>query len=226
MRFRDDIDLDNTWVVSDTHFGHENIVPFCHRPLDHEQVMIAEWRATVPEDATVLHLGDLCYKGNAFFKHIVAKELTGARKLLIRGNHDKGSRSFYRDCGFQEVKPFKLGISPAFGDLYRVDPIWADSKEPLPPHSEWVVSFSHYSMDKYNWEPNHWRIHGHIHNNGYTRDGFVPFLKNHINLSVEQTKYRPVNLGVLLRAVLLGVFPESTEEQLAEAKERKEQHRE
>jgi hypothetical protein len=28
----------NTWVVSDTHFGHQNIVGFCHRPLDHEQV--------------------------------------------------------------------------------------------------------------------------------------------------------------------------------------------
>jgi calcineurin-like phosphoesterase family protein len=81
---RDDIDPENTWVVSDTHFGHQNIVGFCHRPLDHEQAMIAEWRAHVPEDATVVHLGDLCYKGNAFFKNIVAPELTGSRKLLVR----------------------------------------------------------------------------------------------------------------------------------------------
>ena len=73
MKFRDDIDPANTWVVSDTHFGHDNIVGFCHRPEDHEQVMIAEWRKEVPDDATVLHLGDLCYRSNARFKHLVAK---------------------------------------------------------------------------------------------------------------------------------------------------------
>ena len=133
-KVRDDIDPENTWVVSDTHFGHSNIVGFCHRPEDHEQVMIAEWRAHVPDDATVLHLGDICYRSN---------------------------------------------------DL---------------------------------------RVHGHIHNNGYSRDEFVPFLLNHINLSVEQTKYRPVNLKLLLDAVLLGQFPETSGEQLAEAAARKEAH--
>jgi calcineurin-like phosphoesterase family protein len=54
---------------------------------------------------------------------------------------------------------------------------------------------------------NDWRLHGHIHNNGYSRDEFVPFLKNHINLSVEQTKYRPVNLKLLLEAAILGRLP-------------------
>lgn len=67
------------------------------------------------------------------------------------------------------------------------------------------------------------RLHGHIHNNGYTRDGFVPFLRQHINLSVEQTKYRPVNLKLLLDAALLGEYPETTMEQLAEAAERRNQ---
>jgi calcineurin-like phosphoesterase family protein len=67
------------------------------------------------------------------------------------------------------------------------------------------------------------RIHGHIHNNGYTRDAFVPFLKQHINLSVEQTKYRPVNLKLLLDAYLYGEYPETTEEQLADARARKEE---
>jgi calcineurin-like phosphoesterase family protein len=62
----------------------------------------------------------------------------------------------------------------------------------------------------------HWRIHGHIHNNGYY-DGrsaadhrLVPFLKNHINLSCEMTKYQPVNLALLLDAVLLGRLPDGS----------------
>lgn len=223
MKFRDDIDPANTWVVSDTHFGHENIVGFCHRPLDHEQVLIAEWRAAVPDDATVLHLGDLCYRANARFKHLVAKELTGARKLLILGNHDRQRFSFYRDSGFKIVKPFALKISANNGGLLE-----------FPATDFYVVSFSHYPWsDQEEGRPMNTsleggmdiRLHGHIHNNGYSRDAFVPFLRNHINLSVEQTKYRPVNLKLLLDAYLLGQFPETTQEQLDEARARKEGNR-
>lgn len=217
MKFRDDIDPATTWIVSDTHFGHENIVGYCHRPLDHDQVMIAEWRAHVPDDATVLHLGDLVYRGNARFKHLVAKELTGVRKLLIKGNHDHQRYSFYKACGFQIVSPFAIKYGCA--DLETLDP--------------WVVSFSHYPWSREDhpegegfvnahvipW--NYLRLHGHIHNNGYTRDGFVPFTKGHINMSVEQTKYRPVNLKLLLDSALLGVYPETTDEQHQEVRDRK-----
>ena len=97
-------------MVSDTHFGHENIVGYCSRPEDHDQVILEQWRAHVPDDATVLHLGDLCWKNNGWFEHVIAPRLTGARKLLIQGNHDKGRFSWYRRCGFQIVKPFKLAL--------------------------------------------------------------------------------------------------------------------
>ncbi len=240
MKIRDDIDPENTWVTSDQHFGHDNIVGFCHRPLDHDQVMIAEWRAQVPDDATVLHLGDLCYKGNARFKHLIAKELTGARKLLIKGNHDHQRFSYYRDCGFKIVSPFAIEwgdtarpgrptrcnacdgrINPRNDDsppCCKVCRGWGMVRKALP----WRVSFSHYAWGSEDGEisDRDLRIHGHIHNNGYTRDGFVPFLKQHINVSVEQTKYRPVNLKLLLDAALLGVYPETTPEQLEEARER------
>jgi calcineurin-like phosphoesterase family protein len=209
MKYRDDIEPENTWVVSDTHFGHDNIVGFCFRPEDHEQVMIAEWRKHVPDDATVLHLGDLAYRGNARFKHLIAKELTGARKLLIMGNHDKQRYSFYRASGFALARPFKIEYAPV-------------------PGAFWDVSFSHYPWNPQTdgpMQPHDLRIHGHIHNNGYSRDAYVPFLAGHINVSVEQTKYRPVNLKLLLDAALLGQFPETTQEQLDEAAARKEANR-
>jgi calcineurin-like phosphoesterase family protein len=219
IKYRDDIDPEKTWLVSDTHFGHDNIVGFCHRPEDHDQVMIAEWRKWIPDDATVLHLGDLAYRNNARFKHIVAKELTGARKLLIAGNHDNQRFSFYKACGFQLARPFSIPVSPMSGEIYvpHVD-------KDVTPQSKWSVSFSHYP-----WNPTEdgtmserdVRIHGHIHNNGYTRDAYVPFLRQHINLSVEQTKYRPVNLKLLLDAVLLGEYPRTTDEQLEDARARK-----
>jgi len=212
MKFRDDIDPASTWIVSDTHFGHQNIVGFCHRPEDHEQVMIAEWRKAVPDDATVIHLGDVTYRNNAFFKHVVAPELTGARKLLIIGNHDKSPYKFYRDCGFRPVRPFKLAYEPPVNSAFSTSPV--------------VVSFSHYAWgeDRDDDGPmprNEWRIHGHIHNNGYTREGFVPFLRNHINLSVEQLRYTPVNLKLLLDAAIAGEYPRTSDESLQAARDRK-----
>lgn len=224
MKFRDDIDLADTWVVSDTHFGHTNIVPFCFRPEEHEEIMIAEWRAHVPDDATVIHLGDICYGhngGNTRFRRLLSKELTGGRKFLIKGNHDRQGYSFYRDCGFRLMYPFKLGVSDSGDGVYAVDDVRVD------PQSTWTVSFSHYP-----WNPAEdgiqgpWdiRLHGHIHNNGYTRNGFVPFLRNHINLSVEQTKYRPVNLKLLLDAALLGKYDPTTDEQMQEVRDRRKEN--
>lgn len=234
MKFRDDIDPATTWVVSDTHFGHDNIVGYCARPEDHEQIMIAEWRKWVPDDATVLHLGDLAYSSNGRFKHIVAKELTGTRKLLIQGNHDRQRFSFYRAAGFSLVKPFKI----EWGALMRECKMchgegWVGGMmgETCPEcdgrqfkEYPWTISFCHYPWNETEDGPQgpfDIRIHGHIHNNGYTRDGYVPFLKNHINLSVEQTRYRPVNLKLLLDAALTGNYPETTDEQLAEARNRR-----
>jgi calcineurin-like phosphoesterase family protein len=152
--------------------------------------MIAEWRAHVPDDATVVHLGDLCYKGNAFFKNIVAPELTGARKLLVRGNHDKGRFSFYRDCGFKMSSPFSIEYEPG-APIGAVAAMWRS-----PSRTTRCASPS-------SAEP-HLHLHGHIHNNGYggKDEPFTPFSAGQINLSVEQTKYRPVNLKRLLDGCL------------------------
>ena len=222
-KFRDDIGLETTWLVSDTHFGHDNIVGFCHRPEDHEQVMIAEWRRAVPDDATLLHLGDLCYRSNARFKNLTAKELTGARKLLIAGNHDRQRFSFYRDCGFKLARPFSIRVFPNQG--YGMALTAPDDAST----AAWTVSFSHYPWsvedDGREMTDRDLRVHGHIHNNGYSRDKFVPFLRNHVNLSLEQTKYTPVNLKLLLDAVLLGQYPETTQAQLDEAAARKKEAR-
>ena len=172
-----------------------------HRVLppagDHDQLIMENWAAEVPADATVIHLGDLCYKGNAYFQHMIAPHLTGTRKLLVKGNHDGGRYSFYKKSGFKLARPFSL--------------MWGNTE----------VSFSHYpwgdplaakhdAVEERERTPipaNLLRLHGHIHNNGYTRAAFVPFLAQHVNLSVEQTKYKPINLALLLSAVIDGKVP-------------------
>lgn len=187
-----EIDPASTWVVSDTHFGHENIVGFCRRPHDHESVIMEEWAQTVPDDGTVLHLGDLSYRNNSFFKNMIAPYLTGARKFLILGNHDRQRPSFYRGSGFKIVKPFEITYT-VLG------------------YGNWNVSFSHYAL-KESINYHHIHIHGHIHNNGYggKDSSFVPFSAGQINVSVEQTHYRPVNLKKLLDGYIGGCY-EKTE---------------
>jgi calcineurin-like phosphoesterase family protein len=179
--------------------------------------MIAEWRKEVPDDATVVHLGDISYGhngGDTRFRRLLSKELTGAKKLLILGNHDRKSHKFYKDCGFKMARPFHIQYAtPNEGR-------WLEAGYP----EIHRVSFSHYPWNvKEDGAMTPWdlRLHGHIHNNGYTRDAFVPFLRQHINLSVEQTHYRPVNLKLLLDAALLGIYPETTDEQREDARERR-----
>lgn len=183
-KFRDDIDPLHTWVISDTHWNHANIIEFCHRPEGVDALMIKKWREVVPPADTVLHLGDLCWNSNAAFKQTVAPKLTGARKLLIRGNHDKHRDSFYRNCDFKLVSPFSI------------------------PYDDHIVSFSHYPWSESDelapQRRRDVRIHGHIHNNGYSRSAFVPYFQNHINVSVEMIKYRPINLKFLLDGFLYG----------------------
>ena len=80
----------NIWFTSDTHFGHENIIRYCNRPFRNAEEMNAElirrWRATVPEDGTVFHLGDFAHGGSRLWNDILSA-LPG-RKYLILGNHD------------------------------------------------------------------------------------------------------------------------------------------
>lgn len=183
------IDPASTWLISDTHFGHENIVGFCDRPDEHEEAIMRHWSEEVPPQATVLHLGDFSYRNNGYTKNIIAPKLVAKRKLLILGNHDRQRPNFYRECGFKVVKPFTIKYDTGCA------------------MDTWKVSFSHYPLASKPF-PKTVHIHGHIHNKGYggKAASFTPFSDGQINISVEQTHYSPVNLKCLLDGYLLGCY--------------------
>lgn len=87
--------MSKTWVISDTHFGHANILTFRDSSGDlirpgfknideHDQLIIDNWNSVVKPEDRVYHLGDVAIPRRGL-KFLYA--LNG-RKALIGGNHD------------------------------------------------------------------------------------------------------------------------------------------
>ncbi len=76
------------WVIADTHFGHRNIIRYCHRPFgnvyDMNETLVRNWNLKVEKDDTVYFLGDFVTRGSIGLK---ITQLHG-NKIFIRGNHD------------------------------------------------------------------------------------------------------------------------------------------
>jgi calcineurin-like phosphoesterase family protein len=95
------------WVISDTHFGHENILEYCPwrmtwaRSLaDHDAALIAAWQACVQPSDWVLHLGDFCLGPRENIAQI--RRVLPGHIILVRGNHDR-SRAAMAEAGFDAV---------------------------------------------------------------------------------------------------------------------------
>jgi calcineurin-like phosphoesterase family protein len=101
-----------TWITSDLHFGHKNIMKFCPKTRGHytdtdvmREDMIRIWNESVsPEDLTYI-LGDVAFLPAAEAVKIM-RRLNG-RKILVEGNHDRKMLNdpVFRSC-FEEVHKY------------------------------------------------------------------------------------------------------------------------
>lgn len=177
------------WVVSDTHWFHNNIVTYSGRDsqiawllgpdtakrIDHNEFMVERWNEAVGPDDRVLHLGDVYFwrnPGREKFEEEILPRLNGD-KYLILGNHDKDKPSVYERMGFKVIKPFGMKINGR------------------------QVTFDHYPLDRLVEYTGTIHVHGHIHNSGYslTDDRHdhrsTPMRLGHMNVSVEMIDYTP-----------------------------------
>ncbi len=160
----------NIFVISDTHFGHANMLTFktlagefvrpgfaCVEEMDEH--IVDRWNSTVRVQDHVYHLGDVAMRR----EHLgIVKRLNG-HKRLIPGNHDIFDVKDYLACGFQKV----------FG--MRVLDNWIMTHIPI--HPESLARFKG-------------NVHGHIHERSC-------FPGRYINVSVEAVGYTPVSLEAL-----------------------------
>lgn len=159
----------NIWVVSDTHFNHENIIKYCNRPFsdvwDMNEILIQNWNAVVKDSDIIYHLGDVYMGDGAHWFQSIAPRLRG-RKRLILGNHDNGKDQTLQKV-FQKIVLWR--VFREFGLLLSHVPV-----HPNTLNDRWPVN-----------------VHGHIHNN---ENDYGPQYRN---VSVEVIDYTPVNLESL-----------------------------
>lgn len=83
--------MSDTWFISDTHWGHANIIRYSNRPFSNVEEMNdrmrQEWNKLVKPGDTVYHQGDVAFMPFPKLKTYLWS-LNGNIKLVY-GNHDK-----------------------------------------------------------------------------------------------------------------------------------------
>ncbi len=166
----------NIWVISDTHFGHENIIKYCDRPFanskEMDDCMLTYWNETVKETDKVYHLGDV-YFGRGTGEYILPK-LKGKKRLIL-GNHDHGKDPVLH-ANFEKI------------DVWRMFSEFELLLTHVPVHTFTLGE----KLNRRGQPVNLTNVHGHIHNHKINDEKYRC-------VCVEHTNYRPVHIEELMR---------------------------
>lgn len=176
--------MPTTFLISDTHFGHEKTCSVFKRPdgsplrpfasaEEMDEAMVARWNDRVRPGDKVYHLGDVVI--NRKFLSVLAR-LNGD-KVLIRGNHDIFKLSDYTEY-FRDVRGYDVKNGMILSHV--------------PVHSDSLARFG-------------CNVHGHLHANRVMRPRGVDAKTGEILysdqidpryhcVSVEHTDYAPISL--------------------------------
>lgn len=182
--------MTDTWFISDTHFGHKNILEFekKHRPFETitemHAVMIERWNSVVKPNDIVYHLGDFCFGKD--YLHI-AMMLNGSKRLVL-GNHDNLPAASYLEY-FDKIH----------GMIYWKECVLSH----MPVHEQQLGSRTLLN------------VHGHLHSRNVKyqdaydpRDGVKDLLLtsddlNYFNVSCEQNNLIPIHRDVIEERIKL-----------------------
>lgn len=155
-------------IISDTHFGHKNILQFERKGRfndiqEHDETILSIWEKCVgslKDGDTFYFLGDFCAEGQ---EGVYADRLASCmsespcRKVMVMGNHDKTvDRQLLTEL-FDEVCDYPIYISNR-------------------------VVLSHFPCAVYSSQVN---VHGHTH-------GMELYDRNHMCASIHVNRYRPL----------------------------------
>ena len=193
----------STWIISDTHFGDEELArAFPNRPTAEEQVKMINKYAGKHDTLIILgDVGDVSY----------VRKLRAGYKILIMGNHDAGITNYqkkrmvgiyskdgwqqeeatkdmmakYPECNYFTTESFVLNSwevsakDPLFDEVYE-GPVMIAEK----------LILSHEPVDI----PWAFNIHGHIHDSKHKNDD------HHLNVCADAINYQPVNMNQFMKS--------------------------
>lgn len=174
-----------TWITSDTHFYHNNIVSFERETLNkagysyietveqYNNMVLNNINQCVHPDDTLYILGDFCFGG--FDKVREMYNSINCKVILILGNHDRYSiTEGKKRAGIQEIYE---------GPMYY-------------PASKGKIILSHYPVQEAYHNPYVFNLHGHLHGSKLSKD-----MGNFINVAMSINEFKPLNLDTLTRKI-------------------------
>ena len=176
---REFIDMTNQkiYLISDTHFDHDNIIKYCNRPFgsakEMNQSLVKNWNSTVDDFDKIFFLGDMAFGRNKKPIDYWLSKLSGD-VLYIRGNHDK------------DIISNATVLNSHYGIKYDDHQflLMHDPERP-PGYDGWI-------------------IHGDKHNNNLGEYPFVNQGNKTVNVCAELVDYTPLSLERLMRFIETG----------------------
>lgn len=198
-------ELKNTWLTSDSHFFHENILKYCNRPFgsveEMNEVLVKNWNSVVKPDDHVYHLGDFCFGNVEKWNWCLEPGRLNGHIHLILGNHDPD-------------RVFRPGTM-----LERFDSI---EFQKILIMEGWTVILNHFPFASFSNNLDHkvMQLLGHIHS-GPDGIGNVMLEGNKLqwnqyDVGVDNNKYTPVSWTQIREKLNLAMNGERAEREAAE----------
>ena len=186
MTTTNQINKSKIFFVSDTHFGHTNIIKYCNRPFNNtdemDEALINNWNAKVPKDGIVYHLGDFAWGSINYWEKI--REQLNGEIILIYGNHDEKY--------LHNERMYKL-----FKEVIPQKKIWINK---IP------IYMNHYPFlcfgGSYKGLGATWQVYGHVHSNPRSEEGLdhkrlVNCFPTQYDVGVDNNNFTPISFDEL-----------------------------
>lgn len=179
------------FFTSDTHYGHKNVLNFCHRPWENIKDMndglVDSWNRVVGHNDIVFILGDFVWFSDSRAIAKILNKLNGKHIYIILGNHDKLS-------GFKRIDTSRVTILSDIVHLYISHPKLNFVQEVICSHYP-LMTWSHREKGSIN-------LHGHIHSGKLSErntDIDLPsWIGQQYDIGVDNNDYKPIELTEVL----------------------------
>lgn len=180
------------FVLSDTHFGHENIIKYCRNKYasieEMDEDIINRINSVVQHDDILIILGDYAFSKSRIQE--LNKRING-HKYIIIGNHDdeKYILSNANALGFEGAYNVPV-ILQLQGKKYVLSHYPIDSDEQTPAD---LATYSSEFKELTKNDPEVLNLHGHIHPN---ENGIVQSIgPNKQNIGIDYGEHKPTFIG-------------------------------